>query len=1701
MDSTKPIFNGYLLQETLQENDEHHLLRCIKQASNYTVILKMSGDESNQNTNTNLINEFRLAQPLKHVNIVNYLEIVELDNKLAIVEEDFNGISLSKYLKTNILSTPELLRIALQCAQGLSFIHQNGLIHQDLHSDNILISLTDGTVKITDFGNAFKANHRLLSEKEAQIVGRLEYISPEQTGKTSNKIDARSDLYSLGIVFYELFTGRKPFTSHDALEIIHQHIAITPENPGGLNTNLPDIVSNLILKLVSKNPEDRYQSAYGLTQDILNCIHIPANYLSNSVFELGSHDNISILRFPEKIFGRDKELSLLQKQYRQTKFDEFSCAFIFAKSGIGKSSLVKSFISKLKESSPKDDLLFLSGKYQKDNESLPYLAISQLLSNYITQLLNSGQNLEEIRDRVTNGLGDNAQLLIDLEPRFRFLINTQETIPETGILEGKLRFENTLNRFFNIISDRNSPIILFLDDIQWAEKITLEWISALIENKAIKNCFLICAYREDEIENTEDLYSLMNLAENTSGLTIPLKTLDESSFDQAIKSTISADQKNIQELVNQLYTQSGGNPLFLRQALLYMYESNNLYFNCTSKKWQWDIQSLSRFGVNDNVIDIILYRINSLNTSCLELLKMAACKGRQFTSEDIKLVLPEYSNDEITSYLSIAIESQVLTKSETSDFSEDNDRKSESYIFQHDRVHEAILGLLEKSQIQTFRYRLGKAYLGKFKDNLSNSIPSDTIFLLNEGLESINSVEEKRELIDLNLQESRKLIASAAYENAYACCRAAKSLLSPDSWNEAYGLTLQVFQRYAFTSYANGLLEEAENISNEGILHSRTPEDSVEFYIIKILLEMSNNNWEKAVDIGFKGLSHFNINFDPDAKENNLETAIAEIDKSLKGQGFSSLINNKEMDNPIALGAMRLMNALVSPVYVAKPQLAPLLATKMTELSISDGNSIAAQHAYSSYAFVMGTLLGRYEDSEQLAQLSLDLNAQYGNSEFSAKTAISLIALIFPWTRHLSYSETLAKSYQNIALQNGDLVYAGFGAALNIMYRFVTGNPLQGLIDDLQREYQFLIKTSNPVAGMLETLGIVFQLFTQKEDEETSIEQLQEKIPDLLSRMTESKFTHGIHFYHCTLMQLYYMIGRPDLAEPHISLSEAAIHGAVGQFSNVDHNYYKALILLRNDINNAAVEECHQKLKDWSNICPENVLHKQLLVKAEQYRITGKNEEALETYDQAISAAIENHYPVDAAIANECAARFWGQRNKPHFSTIYLKESYRLYKQWGATFLTARLKRSYPQLTHMDNADDSSSNSSGAKYGNQLLNSSSVLKAVQAISKNVEIDELLLNVVDIILENTGARKGVLFIKSGNEYMVKAWKDLSMPQNTRPINIGYPSLVVKFVEDTGEHVIGSFTDDNNSITTDPYLQTTKPKSYLCLPVHHKKQLVGILYLENDLVSNTFQEHNLEPVRLILSQLGISLEIASLIKEISDEIKERKQAQEELNEHKIHLEELIDERTRELRQAQEELVKNERYATLGQLTSTVSHELRNPLGAIKAAIFFLEMKNSDGDDKIIKAYERLNRNISRCDKIIDELLDFTRISNLDKKPLNLDSWLKDILLEQPQHEGIELKIINGLGEQIVEFDPDRLYRAVINVFENAVHAIEENTTAQGKIVVQTSYNNGTIQISIQDDGMGMSEEVQRRIFEPLFSTRGFGVGLGMPTVKQI
>lgn len=1473
-------FQDYTLLEQVAETRGAMVYRGTKQGEASPVIIKVLKVTAPSVSNIARVKkEYDIIQSICHEGVVRAIDIIEHKGQIAVVTENITEPSLEFYIAKQRFDLLSFLEIGINICKALAEIHQKDIFHGEIKPSHLYLDDITKKIRISDFGIATILTRKNDEIYQKNVIRRaLSYASPEQTGRMNRWVDYRTDMYSLGIVFYEMLTGTVPFKFDDPMEVIYSHIAVPPIPPHELNPDVPEIVSDIILKLLNKNAEERYQNILGLAADLESCLKKLKEKKSGAAiakFKLGKKDIPRRFIIPQKLYGRKKQIQVLMSCFEKVCNGKLQLMMVSGSPGIGKSALIK----EIAKSVVAKRGFFITGKYEQYRKDVPYSAIIQAFQTLIRQILSqSDENILQWKEKLLSALGPNGKVISSVISDVELIIGKQPEIPALGPEETRNRFNLVFERFIGVFSQNQTPLVLFLDDLQWADHASLEMVKNIASSDEISHLLIIGSYRNDEIGDDHPLCltlkELENLKVNLN--TIHVTPLESEHVFQLVHDHLKGSSDKCKGLGDLVFKKTGGNPFFVNQFLKTLYDEGMIALD-SKAVWQWDARKISDMQVTDNLVDLLVNKINKLKKRTRETLKICACIGNRFDLEVIAS-LQDRTVGDILEDLKEAIQEGLI------------DGTDKLYFYHHDRIQEAAYSLLVDDEKSLIHYRIGKKIVADMNSMPLNGKLFYVADQLNAGIKWISGSQEKEQLVLFNFQAGEKAKASAAYATALKYYQTGLGLLGEYCWKTQYKITLEAYSQIVEIFYLLDQIDDMKKAASLVIEHARSVIDQTGVVTTLIKAFTSQQIFDQALDKGVKMLALLGIDIPEKVDDALIFQTLQDVMARLEGKTDQDLLNLPDMTDEKMLAAARIVAEMTAAAYTLDRSLSSFLCLKTMQIHLQAGMHPIAAPTFVNYGIILLVGLGDMASGKRFGELAFRILEKYENKNLLPSVLNTYNLMIRHWFEPAEKSAQAGLEVFQLAMESGSPQSAAFGLFLNDTYSLATGMPLPQL-EKIMCDHARIIKKLNQhhvaeyhflwhqlVLNLMGKSKYPLRLVTETFDEQQA-EHLYLRNKDYSSLcnfyLIKSILLFFFEEYYSAFDYLkkaeqYRMYIRGLINSSHMVFLGAVIRLAI--FYTADEKEQKNL-MEKADIN-------FLQLQHWRTFSPINFSHKCKMVEAMKAQVKGDILGAMDLYDEAISLCQKNGYDYEVGFATTVAGSFFQLQGKERIARLYLQEAYKNHQKLGNKALVRYYGSKYPFLRDQNEEKEDTSESKKG-HSSLMLDVQSVVSVSQAISGEILLGNLLKKMMEIVLKNAGAQKGFMILSDNDALFVEAESNVQdneiKVQQSIPIekHKGFSQALVQLVARTQKTVILENACQEGDFTRDDYFRTHQSKSVLCQPIMNQGRLVGVLYLENNIATGVFTQNHLEVLRIIAPQAAISIENANLYANLERKVKERTQ----------------------------------------------------------------------------------------------------------------------------------------------------------------------------------------------------------------------------------
>ncbi|HEX2567969.1 MAG TPA: AAA family ATPase [Polyangia bacterium] len=1718
------------------------------------IILKILGEAATAAAQVSALqHEYALLRGLDVEGVVRACDLVHDAGHWGLLLEDGGGSSLAALGLAGRLPFGDFLRLALKMVGILQRVHQRRIVHKDINPTNWVLNPESGRIELIDFGIAtVLSQERTTFANPARLEGTLAYMSPEQTGRMNRSLDERTDYYSLGVTFYELLTGRCPFHGADALELVHKHIARQPLSPRELRPEVPEALAAIVLKLLAKSADERYQSLRGLQADLERCLEALDRTGAIAAFALGEQDHSERFRLPQTLYGREVPIEQLLGALEEARRGPVLMT-VSGYSGIGKSVLIQELYRPLTSRRG----YFTAGKFEQYPRSTPYRAFLQAFQRLTEQILTEKEeHLAAWRDRIRERLGGHVGVLVEVCPALALVLGPQPEPPTLPPADARTRFHHVVRAFISLFTEPERPLCLFLDDLQWADVDSLQLLAELATASRELPLLLIAAYRSNEVQDAHPLLLTLRQIEE-QGAAVRRIELDPLGLDEVtalLGAALSLPPEKVTPLAELLLARTGGNPFFVRAFLASLHAEGLLQF--AHGRWHWDLDRLRQRGVTDNVVDLMVGRIQRLPQPTQAVLKLAACLGSQFDLETLGLVAERTDGSTGRDLWDAVMEGLVIPLDQVHSAVELEARGEIRCQFAHDRIQQAVISLVDERERVLLHRDVGQRLWRSLSPEAREQRLFDIVGQLNQGRASIVEADTLDELAHLNLRAARKALKAAAAQQALGLVRAGLGLVEEGDWQRRYALMLDLHGVGAEAAFLCGDFDAVAALSRPILRHARGVLDELTARRLQGQICFAEQRPREAIDIYLDILQRLGVELPREPTPEDVASELRATAALLGDRPVEALLDLPRCEDPLARAASAVLHQLMFFATVAAGTLSAVIIGRMVQLSLRHGNTVESSSGYTFYGGLLATQ-GDIERAYRLGRMALALAERFGDKTFLSTVSMYAHAYLIHWKEPLQHLSPFLLEAYRYAVEAAHPFNLACGATTLCINRFLAGDALAEVSEDMARYAEVIEVTRQKlVLNWFQAYRQAVQNLREERPEPTLLTGSfydEARVADHLAAHDQSSlFNH----YFCKLF-LCYLFGAGEqaaacaaiLARHETIVSTTFFMGPYSLLASLGQLavYDQASPEERERIL-SSVEGHVTRLRTWLPHCPQSHDHRLALIEAERARVLGQFEAARRGFERAIRLAQQSGYLHEEAIAYELAARCLLERQDFRPARTYLRQAHRVYLQWGAHNKAKALEQQHPYvLPRMATGSLGATTLTAAMVDGSdfnVLDLVSVLNASQAISRELELPALLVRLMGLLIETGGAQAGCLLLEREGRWVVEVQKTIERDEplilQSIPIDElehrghpGLPGAIIHYVGRTRESLVLDDAAAHPQFRDDPDIVRRGVRSVLCLPLRRPGGALGVLYLENNLLPGVFTPGRIRILQLLSAQAVISIENALLYRTLEEKVELRTQELQARNEE-------LAVALRQLREAQERMIMQDRLAALGSLSAGIAHELRNPLNFVnnftqlsirltdEAYRALAELQaapgaappagvNALGDAlRLLKVnLGRIHEHGSRMGGIIRSMLEHFRSGRGERQEIDLNGMLGNYVgltyhsmraRTPPLSCDIATEFDSTIGK--MHLVPQEIGRVVLNLLDNACHALSAKSKIAGpgfqpRIRIATRNLGGAVELRIRDNGVGIPKAIQARVYDAFFTTKqaGEGTGLGLSLSRDI
>jgi predicted ATPase/signal transduction histidine kinase/ActR/RegA family two-component response regulator len=1696
----------YRLTGKLYEEPDKSMFRALSDSTGDPVILKIVPFTGLLDAACLRIDqEFAFGRLFDFSHLLNYRRLLRPENYLVLEMDDFEGCNLETHLLENRLSAESAIGIAISLTEIVEELHYHGIAHQDLRPVHFLVCPRTFQARLTDLSCAVPRDKTGDAQTGNKARASLAYISPEQSGLTDTPVDFRSDYYHLGVMFYRLFTGVLPFENTDPNELVHAHMARSPVAPSDLDPGVPIAISDIVLTLLAKKPAERYQTTRGIRYDLQASQEALQKQGQTARFLLGAHDIAGQFSITEKLYGRDRDLAALLSAFERIS-ERNEIIMVSGNSGIGKSSLIREMQKRVES----ENVLFVTGKFDQYLQNIPFEALIISFKELVCKI--SDDKTAYWKTEILEALGQFGQLVVDVIPELEKVIGSQPPVETLTPIEAQNRFVNVFTRFINVFTKKEHPLVIFLDDLHWADPSSLRFLSRITYAVNGSNLLIIGTYRDNEVPENHPLKTA--LKDWNAGISplsqLTLCPLQLSDITGLISDTFSCPPAAGAPLAEMVLARTLGNPFFVSETIKDLISHHLINYNSEERKWKWDPDAVAGYARSGTSQQLLTTKINNLRERTREALITASCIG-----SDFDLVLLSALNDktpqETAEDLQEAVTENLLRLSaqrENADYFLTRNR----YSFVHDQIQQAAYNLLSVQARDGLHVSIGYFLLERLPPSERYRQLFEITNHLNHHPSTFGLAGERYTIARLNLDAGRKARASAAYSVAMAYFRIGKELLVSGDWIVQYQLSFDLFLNYAESAYLAGDTATCMEIAAEALLHANQLEDKVKIYHVQIQSLILSEEPVRAISLSLKVLNELGISLRP--KAGNLDVLAGYLKSKwlMRGRKIEDLENLPPMADPGKLAAMRVLQNITAVVFTTIPALYPVMVLKMTELSLRYGIAPESAITFATYGAIVKAIENDHPAGYRYGNLALKLAEKTGSGPARERTLLVYNIVNRPSGQHINDSlQPLRESYQT-GIEMGDVEYCSYASSAYSFYLLLSGKNLNWVKYEMLRYNELPRSLSKgSISHHNEPLIQIASNLLGESADPVSLTGDYFNEGKAFSAILAQKDQSRMFACFAYKMVLAYLSGEPEKGLGFAREAESFSANVRGTMFEPLFSFFYGLLNIaayrsgqrgKPYLNTAAIHR--DKLRKLSRQVPVNFEHRFHLLEAELLAVGGRNEQAMASYDLAVKTGTLNGHVHETALANELYGKYWYEKGQLRTGLIYLRTALDGYREWGCVLKEQELISNFPALTQTG-PDHDGRLSFHNRTGNNMVSAldlATLMKASTAISSEVVFGRLMEKLMQFAIENAGAQSGYFLLDWGGELYIEARHSvIDEVSEIRKVRLHgsdqVPSSIIEHVFDTKSDVVLHDALNSDRFKDDPVIMKREIRSVLCIPALNQGKLVGVLYLENNLATAVFTNERTQLLKLLSGQIAVSIENAILYEKLEQKVAVRT-AEIQVQKEEIERQKLLVEEKSKFKE---------------QFFANMSHEIRTPMTAI------LGMSELIFDTPLNAKQTEYARGIRYSSEnllaIINDILDYSKIEagkfSFVNKPFQVRDRMNRlgyILKVIAAEKGLTLEILvdEDVSPQLIG-DPVRLHQILLNLAGNAVKFTDLGSVSIRVSVVTRDHENETLLFQVIDTGIGIAQDKLGYIFETFtridddLNTKQSGTGLGLFIAKKL
>jgi PAS domain S-box-containing protein len=1477
------MLTGYQELHVLHRSRNTVVARALAADGTRVILKALNRDDPAPEELARFRQEYEIVRGFHDPGIVEVREFGRINGRWCLVMTDDDSVALRDVLQGLGFPVADAIGVALALVRILRAIHRAGIIHKDVNPDNIVWNRASGTVRLIDFGIAAPAARESAAVTATQVLeGTLGYLAPEQTGRMNRVVDYRADFYALGATLYQLLTGVLPFSFADAAEAVHAHLARLPVPPHQRQPAIPVSLSAVVMTLLAKAPEDRYQSHETLTAELEA---VQAELCRDGVvpaFAIVARDVPDGFRLPARVYGREAELAALSRALDRAATGQPQLALVGGAPGIGKTALVRELIQRNFGRLS----LVVTGKCDAAHRHQPYAAFVAALRQWLDQVLAEPPPVQgRWRDRLLDHLGAGARLLTDLVPEMARLLGERPVPPEVPAREAENRILATFQRLVRALAGSEQPLLLFLDDLQWGDMASIQALRQIMLDTESVPLLVIGACRDTEVDRSHPLERAAEAAEEAGQrLTrLALGPLPLAVVTELVGDLMGRRDDTVQDLAGLCLDKTGGNPFFLAQFLDKLHADGLIAFDAGADSgagaWRWDATRIRQAGIADNVVGLMIHRIGRLDETARGVLRQAACLGGTFDLDTLALAAGA-SRQDTAAALSEPVRVGLVVSLDGVGCGPDVGGR---YAFAHDRVQEAAYSLTPPAERPVLHLEIGRR-LATVPD--AGARLFERLGHLNQGSGLIIDPDERRSLVVLNRIAAERAAAAAAFDSAAQFAAKAIQLLEDDAWDHDPAGTMALHLLAARTAALGGRGEERDRVIAAALPHAHRGREQAALFEVRIEALFAENRLAEAITLGLATLRLLGFVVAEEGDEEDVRRRLLTLRDELAGVTLPAVAERPEMKPGRLKSAIRIGAMICGPAAIVRPELVPHLVLPMVSAMLRLGRAPEGLVAWPLLGVLMAEGLEDCRLAWELGRLTMGLLEGRG---WQPGPALVLHQLIRPLKDPLAATLPALLDIHRRARGVGALRHAALAAYAYCSHAFLSGKPLAPLEREFAGFAEALGRLRQPV--VLNYLANLRQLVACLRGGCAELERFSGEHADSeasLEACTRSGDRTGRFLIHAARAVLLAYFGRFGAAVREAERAEddlPAVRGLAVVPALLFHATLARLALLdrlpaaERVIALARIHAAIDRFGLWAEVAPANYRHRLLLLTAELDRTEDRTESALAGFEAAIAAAHQSGCLPEEALAYEIAARALAAAGRTAAAEGHARQAHALYLRWGGDAKAAQLRMLYPVLAE---GTAGIGETAMPTSGTADVDLATVLKATEAISGEIRLPVLLVRLLGIALESAGAQRGALLHRE-RRGEVSVWRvDAASDADTGEVSVreerddgafagaglvAVPAALVERAATSGQPVILTDAGADPVFAGEARPSAERPRSVLCLPIPFKGAVNDVLYLENSLLPGAFTRSRVQLLSLLTGQIAISLENARLYHQLS------------------------------------------------------------------------------------------------------------------------------------------------------------------------------------------------------------------------------------------